>query len=297
MKKEFENNKKNALGNNPDLRDDIDDEMFQKILREEFIEREKQIEEALFADKDVENLVFTDEEVKDSYQELLRRFEREKRENAEHEASDSKIIEIKSRKTGVRWHRLGKAAGMAAVALACIFAASMTSEANRKYLVNSMRIWSGDDTKTVNYNDDSNENANLDEDKAIADIEEKLGIEMPRFYYRPQGMQFENYEVEELVEELLEVARIEYKYNDSVIILYIDKQNESSESKMNSRHGDESGTVVVNEEGTQVSISEIEDIDEKACYSAEWTKDSVMYCLSGRMDIKDLKKIIKEMKF
>ncbi len=293
MKKEFENNKKNALGNNPDLRDDIDDEMFQKILREEFIEREKQIEEALFADKDVENLVFTDEEVKDSYQELLRRFEREKRENAEHEASDSKIIEIKSRKTGVRWHRLGKAAGMAAVALACIFAASMTSEANRKYLVNSMRIWSGDDTKTVNYNDDSNENANLDEDKAIADIEEKLGIEMPRFYYRPQGMQFENYEVE----ELLEVARIEYKYNDSVIILYIDKQNESSESKMNSRHGDESGTVVVNEEGTQVSISEIEDIDEKACYSAEWTKDSVMYCLSGRMDIKDLKKIIKEMKF
>lgn len=293
MKKEFENNKKNALGNNPDLRDDIDDEIFQKILREEFIEREKQIEEALFADKDVEDLVFTDEEVKDSYQELLRRFEREKRENAEHEASDSKIIEIKSRKTGVRWHQLGKVVGMAAVALACIFAASMTSEANRKYLVNSMRIWSGDDTKTVNYNDDSNENANLDEDKAIVDIEEKLGIEMPRFYYRPQGMQFENYEVE----ELLEVARIEYKYNDSVIILYIDKQNESSESKMNSRHGDESGTVVVNEEGTQVSISEIEDIDEKACYSAEWTKDSVMYCLSGRMDIKDLKKIIKEMKF
>lgn len=293
MKKEFENNKKNALGNNPDLRDDIDDEIFQKILREEFIEREKQIEEALFADKDVEDLVFTDEEVKDSYQELLRRFEREKRENAEHEASDSKIIEIKSRKTGVRWHQLGKAVGMAAVALACIFAASMTSEANRKYLVNSMRIWSGDDTKTVNYNDDSNKNANLDEDKAIVDIEEKLGIEMPRFYYRPQGMQFENYEVE----ELLEVARIEYKYNDSVIILYIDKQNESSESKMNSRHGDESGTVVVNEEGTQVSISEIEDIDEKACYSAEWTKDSVMYCLSGRMDIKDLKKIIKEMKF
>ena len=98
MKKEFENNKKNALGNNPDLRDDIDDEMFQKILREEFIEREKQIEEALFADKDVENLVFTDEEVKDSYQELLRRFEREKKENAEHETSDSKIIEIKAEK-------------------------------------------------------------------------------------------------------------------------------------------------------------------------------------------------------
>ena len=293
MKKEFENNKKNALGNNPDLRDDIDDEMFQKMLREEFIEREKQIEEALFADKDVENLVFTDEEVKDSYQELLRRFEREKKENAEHEASDSKIIEIKSRKTGARWHQLGKAAGMAAVALACIFAASMTSEANRKYLVNSVRIWSGDDTKTVVDNDEENERANVDEDEAIADIEEKLGIEMPRFYYRPQGMQFKNYETK----EILEIARIEYKYNDNIIILYIDKQNESSESKMNSRHGDDSGTVVVNKEGIQVLISKIEDVDEKESYSAEWTKDSVMYCLSGRMDIKDLKKIIEEMKF
>ena len=63
MKKEFENNKKNALGNNPDLRDDIDDEIFQKILREEFIEREKQIEEALFGDKDAEVLVFRDVDV------------------------------------------------------------------------------------------------------------------------------------------------------------------------------------------------------------------------------------------
>lgn len=293
MKKEFENNKKNVLGNNPDLWDDIDDEIFQKILREEFIEREKQIEEALFADKEVEDLVFTDEEVKDSYQELLRRFEREQKENAEHEASDSKIIEIKSRKTGVRWHQLGKAAGMAAVALACIFAASMTSEANRKYLVNSVRIWSGDDTKTVVDNDEENERANVDEDEAIADIEEKLGIEMPRFYYRPQGMQFKNYETK----EILEIARIEYKYNDNIIVLYVDKQNESSESKMNSRHGDDSGTVVVNKEGIQVSISKIEDVDEKESYSAEWTKDSVMYCLSGRMDIKELKKIIEEMKF
>ena len=293
MKKEFENNKKNVLGNNPDLRDDIDDEIFQKILREEFIEREKQIEEALFADKDVEDLVFTDEEVKDSYQELLRRFEREKKENAEHEDSDSKIIEIKSRKTEVRWHQLGKVAGMAAVALACIFAASMTSEANRKYLVNSVRIWSGDDTKTVVDNDEENERANVDEDEAIADIEEKLGIEMPRFYYRPQGMQFKNYETK----EILEIARIEYKYNDNIIVLYVDKQNESSESKMNSRHGDDSGTVVVNKEGIQVSISKIEDVDEKESYSAEWTKDSVMYCLSGRMDIKELKKIIEEMKF
>ena len=294
MKKEFENNKKNALGNNPDLRDDIDDEMFQKILREEFIEREKQIEEALFADKDVENLVFTDEEVKDSYQELLRRFEREKRENAEHEASDSKIIEIKSRKTEVRWHQLGKVVGMAAVALACIFAASMTSEANRRYLMNSMRIWSGDDTKTVNYNDDSNENANLDEDKAIADIEEKLGIEMPRFYYRPPHFRFLSYEVAELTE----TAKIEYQYKDNIILLYVDREAQNASSNINSMHGDDLESQKITKDNIEISVEKIQSEDDKEpCYIAEWKANDTLYRISGKIEGAELKKIIKNMEF
>lgn len=52
-----------------------------------------------------------------------------------------------------------------------------------------------DDTKTVNYNDPSNEDANLDEDKAIADVEEKLGVKVPEFYYRPYGFEFESYKL------------------------------------------------------------------------------------------------------
>ena len=294
MKKEFENNKKNVLGNNPDLRDDIDDEIFQKILREEFIEREKQIEEALFADKEVEDLVFTDEEVKDSYQELLRRFEREQKENAEHEASDSKIIEIKSRKTGVRWHQLGKAAGMAAVALACIFAASMTSEANRKYLVNSMRIWSGDDTKMVNYNDDSNENANLDEDKAIADIKEKLGIEMPRFYYRPPHFRFLSYEVSGAAE----TAKIEYQYKGNIILLYVDREAQNASSNINSAHGDDLESQKITKDNIEISVEKIQSEDDKEpCYIAEWKTNDTLYRISGKIEGTELKKIIKNMEF
>lgn len=294
MKKEFENNKKNVLGNNPDLRDDIDDEIFQKILREEFIEREKQIEEALFADKDVEDLVFTDEEVKDSYQELLSRFEREKKENAEHEASDSKIIEIKSRKTGVRWHQLGKAAGMAAVALVCIFAASMTSEANRKYLVNSMRIWSGDDTKMVVDNDEENERANVDEDEAIADIEEKLGIKMPRFYYRPPHFRFLSYEVAELTE----TAKIEYQYKDNIILLYVDREAQNASSNINSMHGDDLESQKITKDNIEISVEKIQSEDDKEpCYITEWKANDTLYRISGKIEGAELKKIIKNMEF
>ena len=294
MKKEFENNKKNALGNNPDLRDDIDDEMFQKILREEFIEREKQIEEALFADKDVENLVFTDEEVKDSYQELLRRFEREKQENAEHEASDSKIIEIKSRKTGVRWHQLGKVVGMAAVALACIFAASMTSEANRKYLVNSVRILSGNDSQFISYNDDSNENASTKESDAIADIEEKLGVKMPEFYYRPYGMEYMTYEIRERTS----FSKIEYEYKDNILLFYIDKQNKDVASDISSLNGMEKIIDTIERDETDIIIKELRDEeDESFTYAANWTYEGTSYTLSGKIELDELKKIVKEMKF
>ena len=254
MKKEFENNKKNALGNNPDLRDDIDDEMFQKILREEFIEREKQIEEALFADKDVENLVFTDEEVKDS----------------------------------------GIAAGMAAVGLACIFGASLTSEGNRMYLVNSVRIWSGDDTKTVVDNDEKNERVNIDEDKAIADIEEKLGIEMPRFYYRPPHFRFLSYEVAELTE----TAKIEYQYKDNIILLYVDREAQNASSNINSMHGDDLESQNITKDNIEVSIEKIQSEDEKEpCYIAEWKTNETLYRISGKIEVIELKKIIKNMEF
>ncbi len=36
----------------------------------------------------------------------------------------------------------------------------------------------------------ANENASTEESDAIADIEEKLGVKMPEFYYRPYGMEF-----------------------------------------------------------------------------------------------------------
>lgn len=217
MRKEFEENEEseNKSVNNLETQDEIDDETFQKILEKEFIEREKRITAALFADDDVEDIKFTKEELDNSYQEFLRRIEREKKENTEFSeelvpdvdairrkeaASDEKrvisIEEIRDRRkktaeremreevskeantekpnaknrtntenrmntkirtTGGGLHRLGKVVGMAVVCVACVFAASMTSEANRKYLVNSVRVWSGDDTKTVVDNDDSNE--------------------------------------------------------------------------------------------------------------------------------------------
>lgn len=348
MRKEFEENEEseNKSENNLETQDEIDDETFQKILEKEFIEREKRITAALFADDDVEDIKFTKEELDNSYQEFLRRIEREKKENTElseelvpdvdavrrkEAASDEKrvisIEEIRDRRkkaaeremreevskeanteepnaknrantkirtTGGGLHRLGKVVGMAVVCVACVFAASMTSEANRKYLVNSVRIWSGDDTKTVVDNDDSNEKANVDEDEAIADIKEKLGVEMPIFYWRPQGLNFKSYELK----APLDVARIEYEYEENIIVLYIDKQSSDIASNISSMHGDKQ--EIIDSEGTDsgIVLEKIENKDDKnSNYVARWYKNNVEYVFSGKIDIEELKKILKNMKF
>lgn len=353
MRKEFEENEEseNKSENNLETQDEIDDETFQKILEKEFIEREKRITAALFADDDVEDIKFTKEELDNSYQEFLRRIEREKKENTEFSEElvpdvdavrrketaldEKRVISIeeirdrqkkaaeremreevskeanteepnaknrantenrtntKIRTTGGGLHRLGKVVGMAVVCVACVFAASMTSEANRKYLVNSVRVWSGDDTKTVDYNDPSNEDADLDEEDAIEDIEKKLGVKVPEFYYRPYGFEFSKY----LVDDLTFFAWLEYEYNDSTVTLVIDKQDIKTASKINSLDGNEKDSIVIENEDVPISIKKLYNEDNTYDYSAEWYKAGTSYFLFGKIDFEEIKKIVEKMKF
>ena len=188
---------------------------------------------------------------------------------------------------------IGKVAGIALVCGACVFAASMTSEANRTYLINNFRIWSGADTKTVVGNDEANENADTEEDMAFAEIEEKLGIEMPRFYYRPQGLEFLKYDIDESVA----IARVEYEYKTGMIItLLVDRQDENTASKTNSAHGPNVETVEMNVNGVRVMIEGVRnDQDEESSFTAQWEMENVLYHLSGKIELEELKKIIDNM--
>ena len=189
--------------------------------------------------------------------------------------------------------RLGKVAGVAGVCLLCVFAASMTSEANRNYWVRGFKYLTGNDTKIISDNDENNEIANVDEDKAIQDIEDKIGVKVPEFYYRPKGMDFLAYQLSEETA----TAKIEYICKDNILTLMIDKQNENTASNIKSTHGESKEEIIINEEGEEITVKEIDDADEKIPnFEARWTKDDTEYNFSGRMELAELKKIIKEMR-
>ena len=327
MKKEFEKEQKDNQIDDAflDMPDMEDDEKFRQWLEEEYLKEADAIEEALFDGRKFEDNQDIVEKLSVSRESFYQRArekglledtadekaEDEKNtEEAVPESTEKKILEFRknagvsknpardaNRNSGKRKHsyvRFGRIAGIAGLCLICVFAASMSSEANRKYLVNSVRILSGNDSQFISYNDDSNENASTKESDAIADIEEKLGVKMPEFYYRPYGMEYMTYEISEPAS----AAKINYQYDDNIVTFYIDKQNQSTASNINSSNGEEKIIDTIEKEGYKVTLKKLQEQNEKnLTYVAQWEYNGCAYSWSGKFRIEELKKIIKEMKF
>ena len=327
MKKEFEKEQKDNQIDDAflDMPDMEDDEKFRQWLEEEYLKEADAIEESLFDGRKFEDNQDIVEKLSVSRESFYQRAreqglledvadekaEDEKNtEEAAPESTEKKILEFRknagvsknpacdaNRNSGKRKHsyvRFGRIAGIAGLCLICVFAASMSSEANRKYLVNSVRILSGNDSQFISYNDDSNENASTKESDAIADIEEKLGVKMPEFYYRPYGMEFIDYEVR----EGSAYADIEYQYKKDIEVLYIDKQDQFTTSKIRSLNGTEKVIDEITNNGIKIIIKELRDKKDKhITYVATWSSGECTYSWIGKMQIDELKKIVKEMKF
>ena len=327
MKKEFEkeqndNQIDDAFLDMPDMEDD---EKFRQWLEEEYLKEADAIEEALFDGRKFEDNQDIVEKLSVSRENFYQRAREEglledtadekaedekNTEEAVPESTEKKILEFRknagvskdpardaNRNSGKRKYsyvRFGRIAGIAGLCLICVFAASMSSEANRKYLVNSVRILSGNDSQFISYNDDSNENASTKESDAIADIEEKLDVKMPEFYYRPYGMEYMTYEISEPAS----AAKINYQYDDNIVTFYIDKQNQSTASNINSSSGEEKIIDTIEKEGYKVTLKKLQEQNEKnLTYVAQWEYNGCAYSWSGKFRIEELKKIIKEMKF
>lgn len=273
---------------------------------EEYIRRAEEAERELFGDEAESAVEPGDpEETERAYEDLVARLKESGvyREDPP-EGSSISGKEIPGRKVPVADEhgrkkrslghvRLGRVAGIALLCGACVFAASMTSEANRTYFVNSVRYLVGDDTRILVDNDEANDVADMDEREAIQEIEDKLETEIPEFCYRPQEMSFYSFEVIEQIG----IAKFEYLYNKKFIVTFlIDKQNENAASNINSAHGEKVEIVKTASDGIEVSIEETKaPQDTESTYTAQWQYNNVYYFLSGKIKINDLKKMIENM--
>ena len=327
MKKEFEKEQKDNQIDDAflDMPDMEDDEKFRQWLEEEYLKEADAIEESLFDGRKFEDNQDIVEKLSVSRESFYQRAREEgllenvadekaedekNTEEAAPESTEKKILEFRknadvskdtardaNRNSGKRKHsyvRFGRIAGIASLCLICVFAASMSSEANRKYLIKNIRYLAGDDTRVVTGNDEENENVKMDEYEAIADIEKKLEVKMPEFYYRPYNMNFLEYSVNNVTF----YATLEYKYKDNILFFYIDKQDNNTASNISSINGKERMVERISNDNIEISIKEVEDkSDKNSTYIASWNYENVTYYIDGKIELDELEKILKEMKF
>ncbi len=286
----------------------FEDGELDNLIDEQFIKEAQMMEKALFSDdEDTEAYEASEEEIMASYQELVVRLKKDGvyREDEEEsgtaeelgmsEAVDmaDKVVPI-HKKRRRSYYRLVKAAGFVLVSAMCVFAASMTSEANRDYFVKHVGVLLGEDTRVIVDNDEENEKVNTDEYAAIDDIEKKLGIDVPEFFYRPETFEFYNYEVDSYAQ----FARMEYQYNGMIIEFGIDVVSEGTVSKFDSIHGEELENANIARENIDVQVRKIQDNqDELPSYLAQWKRENVIYYILGKINLEELMEIIKYIKY
>ena len=274
------------------------DAELKKWLAEEYEKETEEMEKILFPDGVIPDDGETEEEAKAAYQRLVEKLKADgvyKEDETDSIKTDDhkenvKIVYLPEKKS----HKAARVAAAVLVCSAGIFAASMTSQANRRYFIDSVRYWVGHDTKIVVDNDRTNEKECEDEQKAIDDIEKELSVDIPRFLYRPEGLEFEDYNIS----KDFEYALLQYDYDDTIMTLYINKYDKETKSTGASLDGKEIETIKLPEGEASIQVKRImAKGDKKASYVAYWNNSTEFYQIESQMEEKEFIKLIKNIKF
>lgn len=213
----------------------------------------------------------------------------EKKVEREKQAERQKKI-AKRAKTTKHWVRTAKAAGVVLVVGACVFGASMTSEANRIRLVESIsRVRNTGDVTKMN----SGENRKYTEedlDKVKKQIRDTLHIAVPEFYYVPLGMEYEQV----TILDATQMAIIKYQYNNQFVYFHL-AANEKDLSQGNWKDR-EKVQVETLDDVLEVEMGTVSENNEENYY-ALWKYKDAYYQLSGQIEKEEILKILKEMQY
>ena len=213
----------------------------------------------------------------------------EKKVEREKQAERQKQI-AKRAKTTKHWVRTAKAAGVVLVVGACVFGASMTSEANRIRLVETISGVrnTGDTTWVDNGEERKYTEGSLDE--AQKEIRDTIHIAVPEFYYVPKGMQYDNV----IVSEVTQMAIIRYQYNNHFVYFHL-AANEKDLSQGSWKDRKQIKVETLDEE-IDVEMGNLLENNEE-CYYGAWKYKDAYYQIGGNIEKEEIIKILNEMQY
>lgn len=187
-----------------------------------------------------------------------------------------------------------KWAAVAAITVFGIFGVSMTSEANRAYVMETVNNMTGNNTETEVDNDDMLTAATTEEGARL-EIAEALNVKIPRFFYWPDDIEYQDYSIDEGAQ----TAIVLYKKEDKILHFMI-IANEKDASFLAARDVGKQIKELNSEfmKDIEVSLWEVlEEGDEQPTYILQWEYKNVYYELSGKFLETEMEDIAKNIMY
>lgn len=280
------------------------DEELKKWLAEEYNKEIDEMEKIMFPDGNIPDDGETEEEARAAYARLVERLRADgiyEEENDSENADDHKEINEKTEEAEKgkivylpakpkKRNRIARVAAAVLVCAAGVFAASMTSQANRKYFIETVEYWRGNDTKIdIDNVKEGNESSKV-EDEALDLVENELNVQIPILMYRPSQFEFYDYQINTIAQK----ANLEYSYKNTIVTLYIDNKEKISQGGSLSLHGKQIYTFYSEADDIEFSILKIKDEkDKEASYAAQWIFNNTFYQISGKIEKEQLIRIVE----
>lgn len=269
----------NGLENDPDLDDfEPSEELFQKIVgiaNERGLLAEEKIE------KDVEDIELSDNEelkrVNDNIKDAHNIMNTPKEKNWHY---------ILRKRTVMKW------VATIAIILIGVFGMSMSSQANRTFVMQKINEAFGDGKDTVIENDNNRISSEDKESLDRKNIEDTLEIKLPVFFYLPDNMKYMDFNIDQNAQ----TAILQYMYDSEAVYMMVF-----------ANYKDASG-IYRNDEGSQLDDvhSELADLDielwkvfeegdVKPTFIAQWDYKNSFYEIVGKISEEEMKNILQKL--
>ena len=189
-------------------------------------------------------------------------------------------------------HKIFKGVAGAAVVAVGVFVLSMSSEANREKVLSVWNSLVGEELRTnIDVSEDGTKySEEFSEQKAFDLIKNELGIDALKIIYIPNGMYYDSY----LIDQEDGMAIIYYRYNNSIITVYMYKESLTS-SHSQKFDGEIIDSIDIHSKEIKTKIWKVDGDQESFASGFEY--NNAYYMISGNMPEDEFKKMIASVAF
>lgn len=195
----------------------------------------------------------------------------------------------KKKRRHITWKGL---ATVVAAACICVVVFSHQSEARHLYFMQSIKQFFGNSVSENGDNDEDRKKTDVDIYQVSAEIQEKLDIPVPEFFYLPDGFKLSEY----YINKESEIAEIKFQHKKDKFWFHLENSEaDASASVSQNDKAELKKEVALNDTKERIFIYQIE--QEQEYHRAQWKYKNHSYELFGTLSLEEMEKILKNMWF